>query len=1062
MYDEMVLQDGAALYWPSSAFPSSLSASDGVWSADLNCSVSIDEEEVLVSPTVGGQAWTVRSNALDQTLLSDECVHVGIRAFSSIDATLSIELWDASSTLVDSVSVTLQPQVIKEQDFLLFRSSHPSFTEPVIRISSSDDVGTLTFDYIRVLGSQDNSIKSIKPVYPSEIVNNKVVVNGRTPNDYITIDATSNVLAAKRNGAPLHKHSGSSVILVDNAQPVVVDTDIDFINAQGTIEFWLKTGTTIYPEKLLGRGNDGLYISNSALLAVYRDKVASYDIQHIDMAVLIHMIYSANELRVLVNGETIMALSSDEYPDQPWVNDFVIKSVRSHVPTQISSIAIYPYAMSSDIAKKHYIVGHGSGDLSAFIKEYGGSSYTPNIASLASNNYFSIKKNRRWTSGSYDETLQASNNLSFKKFKIPDKFSIVQVGSPPESSLSWAFISDAPVTLKRSDILAYIQSISLALSRTASMPASQDVLSIVYENNYLNFIVDANSITCKFNGTELFQVANSELDITLNLDLLKILESASSNLDIDAAQLRQTIEYGNYVLTSVDTDGVAISALGLSNGSIIDSSVEILNQKEMPETQYVLKVNSLGVQFLDIALRGTWTFKIPFSYLLGGSKLDYLQFSTSRAITNRSLRLPYNVLTSLFPTYQIDQLEDFVTTNGTQSVSYDEFVDVVLQNDIQVQTASNISYSVGVENEGAEISYDSPADYYDTIYPVIDDPNGYYFDNGSILALSDSVVTDRLFLRINVDIFSNGLILSPVMLSDIVINVETNNGRKPNVLTTHEGSTLMPTNSVFNFGIHQNVKRSKVFVRHPLYRLPSFCKSQYSGLEIINPEYTANTQTVFHKNVLYTKLSDDNIESISFWIRPNEQLPNVNNVPLISLLALNKIFGHIFCKRTDTQGQWSLEISDKDGWQSYTGIDNVQFMIDGNLTNAPRLNENRWSFVTVLFPTTVKPDSVSQMALQIYGGFSIDELYIHRPVSSRFISQQYQRVWLQIKQYEWLTVKTDLATWQNVRYGTVQIETKVPFNIHERILGVQKPVVFTDTSIPLVDEQYYVTTGIKW
>ena len=303
-----------------------------------------------------------------------------------------------------------------------------------------EDNPTCLWALDEALPTTPTGIVALPTTIPTVQTNGKVANafgNSRFPAYYMS-DGTD--LYVRDGGIPLVFGSSSVTSVLPNtdepAEPSVIFPGFGFLNNDGraktiTFEAWLRiTSNTHYPRRIIGPivGTDGLYVNGPFLTLKVGDNVGSHYIGEWDRPMLVDIYYSQSSAGLILNGEQVISLSfdykdlslpaktSDTGDDQDWIGVFAY----TNVPIiQLDCVAIYPYQVSTEKAKLHYVKGQ-----SVESPELKNSSNTdvPIIVdhqmSKYANNY-SYPGTGRWQNGAIDNVSTDGNRLSIPNYSLP-------------------------------------------------------------------------------------------------------------------------------------------------------------------------------------------------------------------------------------------------------------------------------------------------------------------------------------------------------------------------------------------------------------------------------------------------------------------------------------------------------------------------------------------------------------------------------------------------------------------------------------------------------------------
>jgi len=157
---------------------------------------------------------------------------------------------------------------------------------------------------------------------------------------------------------------------ITSGMPGLVIPGKGFLNESGryqnrTFEFWLRTYSDMHQEfRIMGplASTDGLYINQEYLVLKIGKNKKSYFIGKWFRPMLIDIKYSQNLATILLNGEEVLSMDIDQdytnFPlsNQDWIGFFGHSDLH---PYDIDCIAIYPYLVPAEVAKRRFVYGQG-------------------------------------------------------------------------------------------------------------------------------------------------------------------------------------------------------------------------------------------------------------------------------------------------------------------------------------------------------------------------------------------------------------------------------------------------------------------------------------------------------------------------------------------------------------------------------------------------------------------------------------------------------------------------------------------------------------------------------
>ena len=255
---------------------------------------------------------------------------------------------------------------------------------------------------------------------------------------YIGTSATTSTLKARASGVPM-VYGATNITSLDanSTSPSLIIPGLGFLNEDGknkrlTLEVWLRAYPTAHiPRRVIGpiTGDNGLYVNGQFLTLKIGDNIGSHYVGEWGRPMLIHIYYTGSSAGVILNGESVISINYEyqdiEFPtklddssdDQDWIGFYGYSDVSL---LQVDCISLYPYQISVDKAKLHFVKGQ-----SVESPEIKNTSYfdVPMIIdyqmSKYANNYI-YPGNGRWKNGIINNVSTDNNVLSTPDYKLPE------------------------------------------------------------------------------------------------------------------------------------------------------------------------------------------------------------------------------------------------------------------------------------------------------------------------------------------------------------------------------------------------------------------------------------------------------------------------------------------------------------------------------------------------------------------------------------------------------------------------------------------------------------------
>jgi hypothetical protein len=511
-----------------------------------------------------------------------------------------------------------------------------------------------------------------------------------------------NGLMARNTGVPMvYGATGITRLRPNGNDPSLIVPGKGFLNKSGqfkeyTAEFWIRINSNTYePKRVFGpiSSTDGLYVESGFLTLVIGKKFASHFVGEWFRPMLIDVRLIRNTASVLLNGAEIISLSIDtdslDLPDaldnsgkdQDWLGFYAYEDVS---PIEIDCVAIYPYSVAINVAKRRWVYGQGVlspelinsayGGTQAFI-DYPFADYTAN---------YTYPDFARWDQGSFDNLRTTSTALSTPNYSLPN----ISLGTKTledlyldnqsiQNSLDDKFITFRPnsswnsqqcyFNFFRFNLLSDQTAAFYGVFSTDDLVSEQTLFKIYNQTtgNYFSIVKDADLIkyVLVYNGVPQEEYLTlpilSDEKFAVGLQINTISDYFGGNINAffqNQNNLKMYVagdEFGSSQFTgkiysigiSTPQNAAQITSNFEENGiAIIDDSsvsgyVEPTNAIELLKhtaSYTLLPIEAYGSYFLDIGVAGSWEDYLPLSYFGQYVKneqgkdyydLDFLQFN---------------------------------------------------------------------------------------------------------------------------------------------------------------------------------------------------------------------------------------------------------------------------------------------------------------------------------------------------------------------------------------------------------------------------------------------------
>ena len=511
-----------------------------------------------------------------------------------------------------------------------------------------------------------------------------------------------NGLKARNTGVPMvFGATGVTRLRPNGEDPSLIVPGKGFLNKDGqfkeyTAEFWIRINSNTYtPKRIFGpiASTDGLYVESGFLTLVIGNRFASHFVGEWFRPMLIHIRIIRNVASVLLNGAEIINLAIDtdnlDLPDafdesgdsQNWLGFYAHDDV---MPFEVDCIAIYPYSVAVNVAKRRWVYGQGVlspeeinsayGGTQAFI-DYPFADYTAN---------YTYPDFAQWEQGSFDNLTTTNTTLSTPSYSLPTIFldtktlqDLYDDNRLIQDPLDDNFVTFRPNSSWNTDECYFnFQRFNLLSDQTTAFYGvfssdnlvSEEILFKIYNQitgNYFTIVKDADEIkyTLYYNGSvdEVYTTVPvlSDEKFAVGIQINTIADYFGGNINAffkNQNGLQMYVggdETGSYQFTgkiysvgiSTPVNASQISSHFEENGiAIVDDStasgyVEPVNAMALlahTASYTLLPHEAYGSYFLDIGVSGSWEDYLPLSYFGQYVKndagndyydLDFLQFN---------------------------------------------------------------------------------------------------------------------------------------------------------------------------------------------------------------------------------------------------------------------------------------------------------------------------------------------------------------------------------------------------------------------------------------------------
>jgi hypothetical protein len=252
----------------------------------------------------------------------------------------------------------------------------------------------------------------------------------------------NNALIARNSGVPIVYGSSGITRITPNSNnnPSLIVPGKGFLNKSGqykeyTVEFWTRINSNAYSaKKIFGpiASSDGLYVESGFLTLVIGKEFSSHFVGEWFRPMLIHVRVINNNATVLLNGEEVINLPintgtldlpeilNESGDNQDWLGFYAYEDV---TPIEIDCIAIYPYSVPINVAKRRWVYGQGVVSPEGINSAYGGTSAFVDYSFADYTSNYNYPSFAQWEQGTFDNLNTTSTSLTTPQYSLPEIYS---------------------------------------------------------------------------------------------------------------------------------------------------------------------------------------------------------------------------------------------------------------------------------------------------------------------------------------------------------------------------------------------------------------------------------------------------------------------------------------------------------------------------------------------------------------------------------------------------------------------------------------------------------------
>jgi hypothetical protein len=885
-------------------------------------------------------------------------------------------------------------------------------------------------------------------------------------NGYAIID--ENKLLAKNTNFSMVYGSDNLTSIespITDGMPSIMFPGKGFLNRSGkyknlTAEFWLRVSpNNNISARIFGpiSSLDGLYVENEYLTLHVGKHSQSYFVGKWYRPMLVDIRYGLSLITVLINGDVVIELDVDinnlEFPYQvyDWLAFYGNENIK---PFDIDCVAIYPYLVSDQIAKRRFIYGQAVLPAESITENFDGESYYTDFPFANYSSIMNYPDMNPWNSGYLNNLESNSKYLGFDDYELPElRFvgeaqtlttSLVSQNWNEYESLTWYEIlsqSWQDVSITNENIVNDIYIDNFLIQSSASAPFFTLKPNLGYDNVNSSIEFDTikpiqNNVASIYgvfrtedelpavetpetlmyfynsNNNNVFKVTVdvSGLKYIYNNTLIKnisILESSDfiAGIDIDKLRINYPDTLGNFF---ANPQNISLSLLGYGDSTYSGKLYQFtFNNLFFHEKDTYSLFDDEGIALSDSSSSdmeyvGNYTVKpiLTPTYLnLDVSCAGYWEDSIPLSYFGKQVTsaggLQYFDLDMI--QFNIDIPTQVLTSPSASSYALSDLVKtyVTLQDSDNV---GNIAYSTYTNTQeigaGRVLDFDNTNDVVETKFEVVD---------GTIIIPPKELVDFKdYYITIHIEAKVEGISNKPLQIRKMLLSSLVTNEKTFTEIGTRTGNKIYP---VAKYNRTYSFKDKNPFTIYP-ETSPYLYLTGNSGITML--PYTSQAERGFSIPINKNRKASYFLGGVQFWAMYNKDNLIDSTKKIARVSTIDKTYD-FFIEPIDNGKRGILK-----GYDVETGfisdiinevVGDILFYQDGYLIKNPIINPLKWTSIVIAFGSSIQSPLASG-SLELYEGALYNNISIYEKpqITSNF------------------TVGS--RNWQEARFTDIETETE--------------------------------------
>lgn len=932
---------------------------------------------------------------------------------------------------------------------------------------------------------------------------------GESSGYYLNVN---NKLGARNFGTPMVHGSASVTFLNPVSGPSLIIPGFGFLNESGqyrdlTLEFWIKVESgSIEPKRLCGplTSDDGIYIDGAFIKIKINNNIGSYFVGEWSRPMLLDFSIINNSANLLINGEQVISLSiktSDlSFPEnydsgdrsQDWLGFYSYSEIG---PIQIDAIAIYPYLVSSIVAKRRFVYGQGVDIPQNINSSYSTSSVVIDYSFANYSNNYNYPNLGKWENGVIDNIVSESGILSTPNYSLPSAIFDNKSENEWMTSLSTVqtqenlFISLRPdnswldtngyLLFPGIDILNQKTKAIYATLVKTNASSNKEIIFRVLDsstNNYLDIFLEGSKLSYIFysnNEEELLLefeniVLNSEFSVGLDFEKfakyfgrqLPAFLNGGNQLSLYVGGTREfenTFSGNIYSINFCNAENFTSISSAFSESGALSYTQTILDSTNLedydPDKDYFSETSTYWDEALGEGFEAKFLEKVGSYTLILNNFLSeyYLDIAISGSWKDY---------------VPLSYLSKYVKNSNNQGYYSLDFVQLNLDNPkINGGTAQIKSY---VTFQSLKTKAYQPDSYYTSQETnnenlVIDPGEGwlttkYEFENGTVVYPPLGSNVQDLAIGISIEFKILGIIQNPVKIKSLEIASQAYNDLAPTGILTKYGVPIFPYTKN---GIYFDYKRKNPI---SVYKgsSPHLYLTRDSGVKLLGDQKVGVSRGVLMP-INQSSATSYNVGAIQFFGKYNRDLFPLEAEELFEIESSDKYIKFYIQATDETRLRGKVYAFNTGTGRLEQGI---VYSLNGLESTSLILEGKRWFVAGIQFPSPLAFNGI-QGAFRLTGPMVVNNISHYKFTSFQQNQVSVARPWSQVLAPEGTTKLWEYwqesFIWEEVLY-VLSLQKKLIdlTEIYKAYTGTNKRIISDSSIFKLNNYKYSFYDDVSW